>query len=79
MLLLQNAVLDAAIEVLAKYQSEFQLKAVYLDLSPSGDIQVSIAPAVGTPGAIISYGRVDRFTKRLARTLSSRQAVAQPT
>lgn len=76
---MHNAVLDAAIEVLAKYQSEFHLKAVYLDLAPNGDIHVSIAPAIGTQGAIISYGRVDRFTKRLTRIVSPRQAVAQAT
>ena len=75
---MHNAVLDAAIEVLAKYQSEFRLKAVYLDLAPNGDIQVSIASPIGTPGAVISYGRVDRFTKHLTRTVGSRQGAVVP-
>lgn len=30
---MRNAVLDAAIELLGKYQSEFQLGAVYLNLA----------------------------------------------
>ena len=75
---MNNAVLDAAIEVLAKYQSEFNLKAVYFDLAPNGDIHVSISP-IGTPGTIVSYGRIDRFTKRLTRTVGSRHEACLPT
>ena len=65
---MHNAALDAAIELLGKYQAEFQLKAVHLTLAPNGDICVSIAPRFGGNGAGIAYGRIDRFTKRLMRT-----------
>jgi len=64
----QTQVLDAAIELLANYQSQYGVKTIDLNLLANGDIEVSIVSSAGRGGARISYGRVDKFTKRLLRT-----------
>lgn len=63
----QTQVLDAAIELLAKYQSQFSVKTIELNLQANGDIEVSIVPSERRDEARIPYGRVERFTARLAR------------
>jgi hypothetical protein len=60
--------LDAAIELLGKYQSELQVKAIHLNLAANGDVNVSIVPAVAGNEGEIFYGRIDRLTKHLIRT-----------
>jgi hypothetical protein len=66
----QTQVLDAAIELLANYQSEYGVKAIDLNLLPNGDIEVSIMSSAGRGEARVPYGRIDKFTKRLLRTMS---------
>jgi hypothetical protein len=66
----ETQVLDAAIELLAKYQSQYGVKTIELNLSANGDIDVSIVPSVHRNEARIPYGRVEKLTKRLARTAS---------
>ena len=64
----QTQVLDAAIELLANYQSQYGLKAIDLNPLANGDIEVSILSSAGRNEARIRYGRIDEFTKRLIRT-----------
>jgi len=64
----QTQVLDAAIELLANYQTQYGVKEIDLSLLANGDIEVSIVSSKGRSESRICYGRIDKFTKRLVRS-----------
>ena len=63
----QTQVLDAAIELLANYQTQYGVKEIDLSLLANGDIEVSIVSSRGRAESRIPYGRIDKFTKRLIK------------
>ena len=63
----ETQVLDAAIELLANYQTQYGVKEIDLSLLANGDIEVSIVSSKGRAESRIRYGRIDKFTKRLIK------------
>jgi len=64
-------VLDAAIELLGQYQKELQVRAIHLNLSAQGDIDVSIVQSMENGAPEFAYGRIDRVTRKFTRSESS--------
>ena len=61
-------VLDAAIELLGQYQRESQVRAIHLNLSGQGDIDVSIIQSMENGAPELAYGRIDRVTRKFTRS-----------
>jgi hypothetical protein len=59
--------LEAAIELLAKYQSELKIRDIHLSLAPNGDVEVSVVTPECTGAINAPYGRIDRRTGHLKR------------
>ena len=61
-------VLDAAIELLGQYQRELQVRAIHLNLSVRGNIDVSIVPSMENGAPELVYGRIDRVTRKFTQS-----------
>jgi len=60
-------VLDAAIELPGQYQRQFQVRAIHLNLSAQGDIDVSIVQSMDNGATELPYGRIDGVTGKFTR------------